>query len=102
MTRGNQRDNDRKKALKKQADAKSKNTMTGSQFQRAKEDNASIMRQKQEAGMLITLFLCSPLHIPCDVWGTLIIPPHLVFVLWNCTPLDSQHIWTGAKLHHFS
>lgn len=68
MTRGNQRDNDRAKAQKKAnatvrfypsphapclvADPKQKgkNTQTGSQFQKAKEDAASIMREKQRKG----------------------------------------------------
>ncbi|KAJ5653444.1 hypothetical protein N7490_000447 [Penicillium lividum] len=47
MTRGNQRDNDRAKAQKKANATKGKNTQTGSQFQKAKEDAASIMREKQ-------------------------------------------------------
>ncbi|KAJ5683249.1 hypothetical protein N7462_006414 [Penicillium macrosclerotiorum] len=47
MTRGNQRDNDRAKAQKKAASAKSKNTLSGTQFQKAKEDAAAIMREKQ-------------------------------------------------------
>ncbi|KAJ5081465.1 hypothetical protein NUU61_009729 [Penicillium alfredii] len=70
MTRGNQRDNDRAKAQKKaQAQVclhppdrstipmtqrltisrqKGKNTMSGSQFQKSKEDAAAIMREKQK------------------------------------------------------
>ncbi|KAF7716661.1 Uncharacterized protein PECH_008232 [Penicillium ucsense] len=47
MTRGNQRDHDRAKAQKKAASAKSKNTLSGTEFQRAKEDAAAIMREKQ-------------------------------------------------------
>ncbi|OQD72418.1 hypothetical protein PENDEC_c021G03457 [Penicillium decumbens] len=47
MTRGNQRDTDRAKAQKKAASAKSKTTMSGTEFQRAKEDAAAIMREKQ-------------------------------------------------------
>ncbi|KAJ5556856.1 hypothetical protein N7513_002443 [Penicillium frequentans] len=47
MTRGNQRDNDRAKAQKKANATKGKNTQTGSQFQKSKEDAASIMREKQ-------------------------------------------------------
>ncbi|KAJ5889785.1 hypothetical protein N7504_010595 [Penicillium tannophilum] len=50
MTRGNQRDNDRAKAQKKANATKGKNTQTGSQFQKAKEDAASIMREKQRKG----------------------------------------------------
>ncbi|KAJ6094731.1 hypothetical protein N7467_002244 [Penicillium canescens] len=47
MTRGNQRDNDRAKAQKKAAASKGKNTQTGSQYQKSKEDAAAIMREKQ-------------------------------------------------------
>ncbi|KAJ6085896.1 hypothetical protein N7486_010177 [Penicillium sp. IBT 16267x] len=47
MTRGNQRDNDRAKAQKKANATKGKNTQTGSQYQKSKEDAASIMREKQ-------------------------------------------------------
>ncbi|CEJ60742.1 Putative 4f5 domain protein [Penicillium brasilianum] len=47
MTRGNQRDTDRAKAQKKAAASKSKNTLSGTEFQRAKEDAAAIMREKQ-------------------------------------------------------
>ncbi|KAJ5095227.1 hypothetical protein N7532_007518 [Penicillium argentinense] len=70
MTRGNQRDTDRAKAQKKAASAvrstpakntprplfsadfyqKSKNTMSGTQYQKAKEDAATIMREKQRKG----------------------------------------------------
>lgn len=48
MTRGNQRDHDRKRARDK-ADKlnKTKTTMSGSEFQRAKENAAAIMREKQ-------------------------------------------------------
>ncbi|KAI2787631.1 hypothetical protein POX_f08004 [Penicillium oxalicum] len=56
MTRGNQRDHDRAKAQKKAASAKSKNTMSGTEFQRAKEDAAAIMREKQRKGMPIPNF----------------------------------------------
>ncbi|KAJ5896453.1 uncharacterized protein N7473_005852 [Penicillium subrubescens] len=48
MTRGNQRDTDRAKAQKKAAASKSKNTLSGTQFQKAKEDAAAIMREKQK------------------------------------------------------
>ncbi|CAG7917131.1 unnamed protein product [Penicillium olsonii] len=48
MTRGNQRDNDRAKALKKAGNTKNKNTMTGTQYQKTKEDAAAIMREKQK------------------------------------------------------
>lgn len=67
MTRGNQRDNDRAKALKKAGNTvrpyspplcsywpflqKSKNTLSGSEFARSKEDAAAIMREKQRKGM---------------------------------------------------
>ncbi|KAJ5635379.1 uncharacterized protein N7484_008692 [Penicillium longicatenatum] len=47
MTRGNQRDNDRAKAQKKANAQKGKNTQTGAQYQKSKEDAASIMREKQ-------------------------------------------------------
>lgn len=70
MTRGNQRDNDRAKAQKKANAAvrsytpplphcpclvadpkqKGKNTQTGAQYQKSKEDAASIMREKQRKG----------------------------------------------------
>jgi len=49
MTRGNQRDKAREKNLKDQAQAKKKNTLSGTEFQRTKEAQAAIMRQKQEA-----------------------------------------------------
>ncbi|KAJ5144076.1 uncharacterized protein N7515_002863 [Penicillium bovifimosum] len=67
MTRGNQRENDRAKALKKAGNSvgfhpqsslqvratncpnpqKNKNQQSGSEFARAKEDAAAIMREKQ-------------------------------------------------------
>jgi ABC-type lipoprotein export system ATPase subunit len=48
MTRGNQREKARAKNLKQQKEQnKHKTTMSGSQFQRAKEDAAAIMREKQ-------------------------------------------------------
>ncbi|KAE8310860.1 hypothetical protein BDV41DRAFT_579041 [Aspergillus transmontanensis] len=47
MARGNQREKSREKNLKQQAEAKHKNTMTGSEYQRAKENAAAIMREKQ-------------------------------------------------------
>ncbi|KAF9887600.1 hypothetical protein FE257_009813 [Aspergillus nanangensis] len=47
MTRGNQREKARAKNLKKEQSQKSKNSMTGSQFQKSKEDAAAIMRDKQ-------------------------------------------------------
>ncbi|KAJ5610215.1 hypothetical protein N7510_006934 [Penicillium lagena] len=50
MTRGNQRDNDRAKAQKKAAASKGKNNLSGSQFAKAKEDAAAIMREKQRKG----------------------------------------------------
>ncbi|OJJ44797.1 hypothetical protein ASPZODRAFT_18363 [Penicilliopsis zonata CBS 506.65] len=50
MTRGNQRDSDRKKQQAKAAKdgKKHKNSMTGTEFQRNKEDVAAIMREKQK------------------------------------------------------
>lgn len=74
MTRGNQRDTDRAKAQKKAqsqvrlpltppcsmeiprantGEQKSKNTMSGSEFQKAKEDAATIMREKQRKGTFL-------------------------------------------------
>ncbi|KAJ9638680.1 uncharacterized protein PV06_09812 [Exophiala oligosperma] len=47
MTRGNQRDKAREKNMKEQAGQKKKNTQTGTEFQRAKEAQAAIMREKQ-------------------------------------------------------
>jgi len=49
MTRGNQRDKAREKTLKEQGASKKKNTLSGTEFQRTKEAQAAIMRQKQEA-----------------------------------------------------
>ncbi|KAI8293313.1 hypothetical protein K4K59_005804 [Colletotrichum sp. SAR11_240] len=56
MTRGNQRDKAREAAQKKASGAsffptqqKTKNTMSGTEFARAKESAADIMRQKQAA-----------------------------------------------------
>ncbi|EED23711.1 conserved hypothetical protein [Talaromyces stipitatus ATCC 10500] len=51
MTRGNQRENARKKNLEKQAKAKSKNTMSGTEYQREKEKAAEIMREKQRKAL---------------------------------------------------
>ncbi|KAJ5403777.1 hypothetical protein N7509_003648 [Penicillium cosmopolitanum] len=48
MTRGNQRDTDRAKAQKKANAAKGKNTMSGTEYQKTKEDAATIMREKQK------------------------------------------------------
>ncbi|KAE8145285.1 hypothetical protein BDV25DRAFT_144804 [Aspergillus avenaceus] len=47
MTRGNQREKARAKNLKQAAETKQKNNMSGSEYQRAKEDSAAIMREKQ-------------------------------------------------------
>ncbi|KAL4937602.1 hypothetical protein BDV06DRAFT_226800 [Aspergillus oleicola] len=47
MTRGNQRDRDREKQRKKAGQEKSANTLSGSAFQRKKEDDAAKMREKQ-------------------------------------------------------
>ncbi|MCJ1256965.1 hypothetical protein MMC24_004790 [Lignoscripta atroalba] len=43
MARGNQRDKAREKTLKEQS-----GTQTGTEFQRTKEQQAAIMRQKQD------------------------------------------------------
>ncbi|KAL2833281.1 hypothetical protein BDW59DRAFT_156782 [Aspergillus cavernicola] len=47
MTRGNQRDKAREKQRKKADAEKSGNSLTGSEFQRKKEDDAAKMREKQ-------------------------------------------------------
>ncbi|CEL02524.1 hypothetical protein ASPCAL03693 [Aspergillus calidoustus] len=47
MARGNQRDKAREKNLKEAAKKKSSNTLSGSEFQRKKEDDALKMREKQ-------------------------------------------------------
>ncbi|KAF2656795.1 four F5 protein [Lophiostoma macrostomum CBS 122681] len=49
MARGNQRDKAREKNLKEAAGKKGKNTQTGTEFARTKEDQAAIMRAKQAA-----------------------------------------------------
>ncbi|KAF2153117.1 hypothetical protein K461DRAFT_277920 [Myriangium duriaei CBS 260.36] len=49
MARGNQRDKAREKNQKAAAGVKSKNNMSGSEFAKAKEDAAAIMRAKQAA-----------------------------------------------------
>ncbi|KZF25714.1 four F5 protein [Xylona heveae TC161] len=49
MARGNQRDKAREKNLKAQSQVKKKNTQTGTEFARTKEDQAAIMREKQAA-----------------------------------------------------
>ncbi|KAF2223523.1 hypothetical protein BDZ85DRAFT_261728 [Elsinoe ampelina] len=56
MARGNQRDKAREKAQKAAAGVKTKNTMSGTEFQKAKEDAASIMRAKQAAGRSMSPF----------------------------------------------
>ncbi|MCJ1361564.1 hypothetical protein MMC16_000664 [Acarospora aff. strigata] len=48
MARGNQRDKAREKNLKDQAGVKKKNNQSGTEFQRTKEQQAAIMRQKQD------------------------------------------------------
>ncbi|OCL05660.1 hypothetical protein AOQ84DRAFT_344451 [Glonium stellatum] len=50
MARGNQRDKAREKTQKEMAGKKSKNTQSGTEFARTKEDQAAIMRAKQAAG----------------------------------------------------
>ncbi|KAN0085145.1 hypothetical protein V8E54_001612 [Elaphomyces granulatus] len=47
MTRGNQRETDRKKREKDLKDKKNKSNMSGSEFQRTKEAQAAIMQEKQ-------------------------------------------------------
>ncbi|KAL4921120.1 hypothetical protein BDW62DRAFT_174979 [Aspergillus aurantiobrunneus] len=47
MTRGNQRDRDREKQRKKASQERTANTMSGTAFQRKKEDDAAKMRAKQ-------------------------------------------------------
>ncbi|CAO2658829.1 Nn.00g065520.m01.CDS01 [Neocucurbitaria sp. VM-36] len=49
MARGNQRDKAREKNLKAASGQKSKNTQSGTEFARTKEDQAAIMRAKQAA-----------------------------------------------------
>ncbi|GJN73351.1 4F5 protein family domain-containing protein [Purpureocillium lilacinum] len=49
MARGNQRDQARAKAQKAASSVKSKNNMSGTEFAKAKEAAADIMRQKQAA-----------------------------------------------------
>ncbi|KAL4963232.1 4F5 domain protein [Aspergillus stella-maris] len=49
MTRGNQRDRDRKKTEKAMKGVKSANTMSGTAFARKQEDDAAKMRAKQAA-----------------------------------------------------
>ncbi|KAF2677235.1 hypothetical protein K458DRAFT_162629 [Lentithecium fluviatile CBS 122367] len=56
MARGNQRDKAREKNLKKAAEQKSGNKMSGTEFAKAKEDTAAIMRAKQAAGKSSPLF----------------------------------------------
>ena len=67
MARGNQRERDRKKTQDKQQKMskaciypvqteQSRNAMSGSEFQRAKESNADIMREKQRKGWFLLLF----------------------------------------------
>ncbi|KAH7085191.1 hypothetical protein BKA63DRAFT_499158 [Paraphoma chrysanthemicola] len=49
MSRGNQRDKDREKKEKAKQGMKGKNTQSGTEFARSKEDQAAIMRAKQQA-----------------------------------------------------
>ncbi|KAF4313623.1 hypothetical protein GTA08_BOTSDO01161 [Botryosphaeria dothidea] len=49
MARGNQREKAREKNMKAQQGQKHKTTMSGTEFQRSKEDQAAIMRAKQAA-----------------------------------------------------
>ncbi|KAL1965116.1 hypothetical protein VTN77DRAFT_6029 [Rasamsonia byssochlamydoides] len=49
MTRGNQREHDRKRAQKRQHEkgVGPKNTMSGTEYQRLREQQAAIMQEKQ-------------------------------------------------------
>ncbi|OCK83631.1 hypothetical protein K432DRAFT_379336 [Lepidopterella palustris CBS 459.81] len=49
MARGNQRDKAREKNQKEMASRKKSNQLSGTEFQRTKEDQAAIMRAKQAA-----------------------------------------------------
>jgi len=49
MARGNQREKAREKNLKEQSGKGKKNALSGTEFARAKEDVAAIMRAKQAA-----------------------------------------------------
>ncbi|KAF2035326.1 4F5 domain protein [Setomelanomma holmii] len=49
MSRGNQRDKDREKKEKAMKGMKGKNTQSGTEFARTKEDQAATMRAKQQA-----------------------------------------------------
>ncbi|KAL2355675.1 hypothetical protein BJ546DRAFT_639888 [Cryomyces antarcticus] len=49
MARGNQRDKAREKNQKEMAGKKAKNTLSGTEFAKEKENVASIMRAKQAA-----------------------------------------------------
>jgi len=49
MTRGNQRDKAREANLKKQAQMKKGNNVSGSEMQKEKERVAAVMREKQAA-----------------------------------------------------
>ncbi|KAL4763170.1 4F5 domain protein [Aspergillus foveolatus] len=49
MTRGNQRERDRKKNEKAQKSIRTANTLSGTEFARKKEDDAAKMRAKQAA-----------------------------------------------------
>ncbi|KAF1967556.1 hypothetical protein BU23DRAFT_559210 [Bimuria novae-zelandiae CBS 107.79] len=49
MARGNQREKAREKNMKEQAGKKKGNQLSGTEFARAKEDTAAIMRAKQAA-----------------------------------------------------
>ncbi|KAI9815047.1 MAG: hypothetical protein M1827_002890 [Pycnora praestabilis] len=57
MARGNQRDKAREKNLKDQAGKKPKNEQSGTQYARTKEQQAAIMRQKQDEGMTAEYWL---------------------------------------------
>jgi hypothetical protein len=50
MTRGNQREKAREKNLAKDAAGKNKNTKSGSENARARDDLAALMREKQAKG----------------------------------------------------
>ncbi|KAK2753926.1 hypothetical protein FQN54_007285 [Arachnomyces sp. PD_36] len=48
MARGNQKEKSREKAQKEASSVKKKNTQSGTEFARTKENVAAIMRKKQE------------------------------------------------------
>ena len=68
MARGNQRDKAREKNLKNQSQQKNKNTQTGTEFARTKEDQAAIMRRKQAEGTLVSFVITGAFWLT-QGWG---------------------------------